>query len=373
MKTPRLLLPFLVLLLRAAVFAQGVFPPPSAPTVPLMKSLDQIEPRTPISSLPFTINAPGSYYLTKNLQFSDASGNAITIASSDVTLDLGGFTLSSTAAVTGSAIATTAVSGLKIFNGSISGNTTVAITGTEPNRTWTVTAGGFAIGVNSFAEGTQVHDLVIRGCRNNALVASNKSVVERVNAISCGQSGIVATGGSVSGCTSSGNAFQGIFAANGTVTNSTANSNGLGGIDGIGMTVSSCTAVSNGGAGISADNGSVSRCTFSSNAGRAGIYARYGSVDNCSAFLNKGDGIYVQEGLATGCTARDNGSIGIAGNSATVTGCTANKNFHSGIQVNGGVVAQCTASGNSTDTTTVDKQISVDASSQRIACVPALE
>jgi len=82
-----------------SLFAQGPLAPLAAPG-PLMKSLDQIEPRTPISSLPFMISSSGSYYFTKNLQFTATSGSAITINASDVTLDLGGFTLSSIAAVT---------------------------------------------------------------------------------------------------------------------------------------------------------------------------------------------------------------------------------------------------------------------------------
>src|ERR1017187_8409666 len=79
----------------STVFAQGSLTPPGAPT-PTMKSLDQIEARTPISSVPYTISAPGSYYLTGNLAVS--SGTAITITASQVTLDLNGFTLSSTEA-----------------------------------------------------------------------------------------------------------------------------------------------------------------------------------------------------------------------------------------------------------------------------------
>lgn len=79
------------------VYAQGNLTPPGAPAA-TMKTLDQIEPRTPINqvSLPFTINASGSYYVTENL--SVASGNAITINASGVTLDLSGFTITSTSA-----------------------------------------------------------------------------------------------------------------------------------------------------------------------------------------------------------------------------------------------------------------------------------
>ena len=64
-----------------------------------MKTLDQLdaklEKRTPISSVPFTIYTPGSYYLTGNLAV--ATGNAITVTVDQVTLDLNGFTISSTA------------------------------------------------------------------------------------------------------------------------------------------------------------------------------------------------------------------------------------------------------------------------------------
>jgi hypothetical protein len=41
--------------------AQGSLTPPPGAPAPTMKTLDQIEARTPISSAPFTISAPGSY------------------------------------------------------------------------------------------------------------------------------------------------------------------------------------------------------------------------------------------------------------------------------------------------------------------------
>lgn len=51
---------------------------------------------TKISSLPYSISAPGAYYLGGNLSY-PGTGNAITINSDDVTLDLMGFNLISTA------------------------------------------------------------------------------------------------------------------------------------------------------------------------------------------------------------------------------------------------------------------------------------
>ena len=73
-----------------STFAQGSLAPPGAPA-PTMKTLAQIEPRTPISSVPFTITNSGSFYLTTSIA---APSDGIAIESDDVTLDLSGFTLS---------------------------------------------------------------------------------------------------------------------------------------------------------------------------------------------------------------------------------------------------------------------------------------
>ncbi|MFL6536973.1 MAG: hypothetical protein ACJ8JD_02200, partial [Chthoniobacterales bacterium] len=87
-----------------------------------MKTLDQIEPRTPIKSVPFAITTSGSYYFTGNRHFTAASGDAITISASDVTVDLMGFTLSSSAAAKGNAFHLTSSSGrVVIRNGAIVG------------------------------------------------------------------------------------------------------------------------------------------------------------------------------------------------------------------------------------------------------------
>ena len=90
----------LVLILQPCPFllAQGPLTPPGAPA-PTMKTLDQIEPRIAInatntpgdaSSL-FRIAQPGSYYLTGNIT-GVAGKDGIEIASSNVTIDLMGFT-----------------------------------------------------------------------------------------------------------------------------------------------------------------------------------------------------------------------------------------------------------------------------------------
>jgi len=70
------------------VLAQGSLMPPGPPQ-PMMKTLDQLEPRMPISG-PCSITRSGSYYLTTNVL---STRIGITIYASDVTLDLMGFSV----------------------------------------------------------------------------------------------------------------------------------------------------------------------------------------------------------------------------------------------------------------------------------------
>jgi len=66
---------------------------PSGPPGPTMKTLAEIEPGTPISSVPYTIAESGSYYLAANAQTTSNMFSGITIWADNVTLDLKGFSL----------------------------------------------------------------------------------------------------------------------------------------------------------------------------------------------------------------------------------------------------------------------------------------
>lgn len=95
--------------------AQGPLSPPGAPG-PVMRTLDQVEPRSIITSLPFTISQPGSYYLVTNL--TGAAG--ITVSSGNVCIDLNGFSLTqagTTAGIVG--IDGMAANNVTILNGRI--------------------------------------------------------------------------------------------------------------------------------------------------------------------------------------------------------------------------------------------------------------
>ena len=96
------------------LFAQGPLAPPGPPA-PMMKTLQEMEPRTHIDAAGYVISAPGSYYLTANLN-GGGTQNGITVNASGVTIDLRGFSIENcqTGISAGAGVGTVAVA-----NGSV--------------------------------------------------------------------------------------------------------------------------------------------------------------------------------------------------------------------------------------------------------------
>ena len=264
--------------------------------------LSQTEPRRPIESLPFQITESGSYYFTRNLQFTAASGHAITVAAANVTIDLMGFTLSSTAEVTGDAIYFGGAESMQcvVKNGTISGASSV----TTNSGTWTVTRAGFLIGVNN-ARRIRVVDLTVVKCREFGIIAG-ESLVEGCLFHENGNSGVLIMGaGLVNDTVASVNGGSGISVQDGTVTNSTGSRNQNNGI--IAATITDCTARDNGETGL---GNTGTQTVANSSAGNNGSYGIFSyAVTASNARGNKGTGIFTAH--AQGCTAWENGVHGI--------------------------------------------------------------
>ena len=178
-------------------FAQGSLTPPGTPA-PTMKSLDQIEARTPITNTAslVTISQPGSYYLTANLTVS--TGDGIDINTNDVTLDLNGFTIRSTAAsATGTGILlNNGWTDITIGNGHIRG-------GGTNNSSGVFSGGGFTYGIKTSGavpENVQVSRISVSGCRFDGISLSgqNSTVVEACTVRTVGGFGIL--GSTINSC-----------------------------------------------------------------------------------------------------------------------------------------------------------------------------
>ncbi len=270
----------------STVFAQGSLTPPGAPA-PTMKTLAQIEARTPISSAPFTISVPGSYYLITNLTV--RSGDAIAIATNGVTLDLNGFTLSSTAnpAAGYGVRINTGLRNLAVLNGFIRGGVT--------NNAGTYGGPGFEYGI-SYPSGaplnTRVVGVTVSGCQYYGIFLGigHSTVVESCTVRTVGSFGIIAT----------------------TIKNSTASDCGWTAING--SQVSDCRGQSSSQTAISAFT--AQNCYGESGSG-TGLFATYTALNcygqsssdiglsattaqNCYGESSSGTGLYAT--TATGCS-----------------------------------------------------------------------
>ena len=180
-----------VLCLAGTLSAQGPLAPPSAPT-PTMKTLDQIQPRTPLpgATSTVTIDTPGSYYLTGDIAVE--TGNGIVISVNNVTLDLSGFTISSSAASVGGSgiLLTGARTGVHILNGHIQGTLTYdgasfsggsfanGIFSAFNSSTCRVT-GVSVVGVHTGISSFDVESCAVKTIRFNGIIWGNRGTLPR--------------------------------------------------------------------------------------------------------------------------------------------------------------------------------------------------
>lgn len=265
-------------------FAQGSLTPPGAPG-PTMKTLAQIEPRIPISTQFYQINASGSYYLTTNIVVSSGL-DGVDINVSEVTLDLNGFTISTSDGGGGVGIYSDTLTDITICNGHINGGTN-----------------GFYYGIVVYGAdepspgNVRVSGVSVSGCLYFGIDVGmfNSSLVESCAVQQVGGPGITAV----------------------TVTRSAVYGCEQDGIDAI--TVSDCIGNCTGdGDGISTQMAFNSRGSSGTNTSNYGIYAT--TANNCFGYSANGVGIAGV--LAIGCYGQS-----VAGHGFAVT--TANSCYSS--------------------------------------------
>ena len=240
----------------AARLDAGNLTPPGGPVTATMKTLDQVEPRTNVQTLPgsgtavFVISQPGSYYLTADV-VGQAGKHGIQItALTGVTIDLRGFNVRSSS---------------------------IGLDG--------INAAGDAAVLNG----------TVSGWANNGVNICQNALVEHVRV--------------------SGNLQAGIQICRGTAVECVAQQN-LNGFIGFGGLFRGCTSTSNSDAGFIASNGSsVIQCNASGNA--RGVAASGGSqITNCTIFASTGNGVE----LADGCSLWNNVIQSNANNGISITG-----------------------------------------------------
>jgi len=169
---------------------------------------------TKITSLPYTINNPGFYYLTGNLS-TTGTGSAISINVGNVTLDLMGFCLTGPSKASGTGIAIQpGANGVEVRNGSLS-NFLSGVFGdwadpTASRRLANLRVSGCGTGIEERGDGS-----IITGCE----------VTGNATGIVCNSWGGIIEKNTASNNTNTGFNLEGF---SGAVTNNAATGNGTG-------------------------------------------------------------------------------------------------------------------------------------------------
>ncbi len=264
----------------------GPLNPPAGPVEGTYKTLDEVEPRTPVNAITtpgdgdsvFRIKLPGSYYLTGGVT-GQPGLHGIKITSSGVTLDLGGFTVQ---------------------------------------------------GVPGSIMGILVEGGVGRVCIRNGYIAEWDST--GVYGIGSGKS-ITLSGVIVTDCKFNGFLLPDLCTVSDCQVRGTTNAGGVGIAVNSHSIVDRCVVQAVAGVGIRVFNGSTISGSMANNCGGIGILTNANSiVRECSTYESGDDGILIGEGCsAVRCVSGSNSGSGINSFSGLVEGCTATYNAKNGI------------------------------------------
>ena len=249
---------------------------PSGPPAPTMKTLDVVEPRQAISSLPYTISQSGSYYLTGNLEASGTSDGILILGpATSVSLDLNGFSLIGAGVPFTRGIA--AESGSKIVsirNGTVRGwdYGILADYGNTANLSQVTVEGNVHSGIYVYGGG-EIENSVVSGNGWIGLLAGANTVIRHSRVIGNFLTGLYLPGGSslIESSLISGNGYGSTYnepwskagiwtgSANRIVNCLVQNNQGDGILLGDSSYIADNHLIQNGAAGISGPTGSANR------------------------------------------------------------------------------------------------------------------
>jgi parallel beta-helix repeat protein len=322
------------LLVFTSLLTAGPLDPPAGPITPSYKTITEVEPRialseanTPGSSTSvFDIVEPGSYYLTGNI---DSSKCPIRIMTSDVTIDLNGFTISNTSLLP-AIYGAFARSNITIRNGSI------------------IRSGGFGIDISE-VEGGLIENVTVKATESHGIWAGQTINIVGCTVSDCVGNGILAGGGCIiTRCKAFRNEMSGIRAGGyGTISDCVVYENGEDGIlTTVAANITRCVSVANGSTGISCStNSSISECESFANQ-LFGFNAVGTTITNCVATDNY-VGFSALNSTMRGCEGSSNSWGGFYGEGITVEKCIANNNENYGIEApTYATITSCTIIGN---------------------------
>lgn len=263
----------------------GPLNPPAGPVSPTYKTLDQVQPRIPISSS-VNIIAPGSYYLTRNITQAGTS-DGILITSSNVTLDLNGFTISGgRTGVYIDSFPFPAANNVTVLNGNITGTTGSGI---------------FSGGYDDEPAGVTIRNVKVSNAADIGINTGRGSIIEGCY-VSGAAIGIRAGYSSrVSGCTAEFARSAGFSIGGGsTITDCVAvgtdngNNAGDGFVIGAGSTARGLSSRSNVGFGAKFDNEcTITDSTFSNNTNAGVRLSAFSRLAGCTIASNQNSGVFL--------------------------------------------------------------------------------
>ena len=337
-------------LLTAGTLTAGPMTPPAGPVTATSKTLAEVEPRIAINATNtpgdadsvFRITAPGSYYLTGNIQGA-AAKSGIEITTNGVSIDLNGFAVLGVFTSLDAIVVVGSRNDIAVSNGSVRG--------------WS----GHGLNLSS-ANGSRVSDVCASANGGDGIHTGATAVLTSCSANSNTGNGITAgTGCTLTGCACGENGGYGLSASSGsTITGCSSHDNAGSGIAaGTGSTVTGSSAYQNGDNGISTSFCvTVTGCSAYYNTGRGINAGTACTISRCSAVTNGEDGIAAGLSCAVlqntcyinGWNLAGSAGIHIIGNDCRVEGntCT-NSDRGVWVQVPGCIVMKNSCSNNTTN------------------------